>query len=103
MTRKDYENVTIGTPISEVIADYGQPLTINTRPDGSQSYEYVERLPVSTATGSTTGAYPGSTAVVENRYFIIVKDGKVISKRYNFEEPPAYDQIYDEDPNDVPE
>jgi outer membrane protein assembly factor BamE (lipoprotein component of BamABCDE complex) len=90
MTRKDFDNITIGMPASDIVEQHGQPIKVKRLKDGSQSYEYVERLPIN------------DQVVEENKYFIIVKDGKVVAKYYNFELPPAYDEIYDPDPNDVP-
>ena len=89
MTRSDYDNIEIGTPISEIVQKYGDPLTLKNRKDGSQSYEYIERRQI------------GEQTVEENKYFIIVKNGKVVSKRYNQELPPEYDELYEEDPNAV--
>ncbi len=89
MTRNDFDNIETGTPVSEVVKQYGEPVRIRNYSDGSQGYEYIERLPI------------GEQTVVENNYFVVVKNGKVIGKRYNEEEPPAYDEIYEEDPNAV--
>lgn len=91
MTRSDYENITVGTPISEVEQKYGQPITIKKYKDGTQGYQYVERIMM------------GEETVQQNWYTIIVKNGQVISKKYNYKTPPAYDEIYEQDPNAIPE
>lgn len=90
MTRNDFDNIELGTPVTEVVKQYGDPVKIRKYKDGTQSYEYIERLPI------------GEQTVVENKYFLIIKNGQVSAKRYNYELPPAYDEIYDEDPNDSP-
>ena len=74
----------------EVIDKYGEPYSITNKKNGTQEYLYIERI-------------PGAEVTVEqNNYIFVVKNGQVISKRKNQELPPAYDEIYDEDPNDVP-
>jgi hypothetical protein len=89
MTRSDFDNIELGTPVSEVVKKYGDPVKIKNNKDGSQSYEYIERLPI------------GEQTVQENNYFIRIKNGKVVSKRYNEELPQDFDEIYEEDPNAV--
>ncbi|HEX2579609.1 MAG TPA: hypothetical protein VHK67_04315 [Rhabdochlamydiaceae bacterium] len=89
MTRSDFDNIQMGTPISEVVQKYGDPIKTKDNKDGTMSYEYIERLPI------------GQQTVQENNYYLIVRDGKVVGKRYNEELPPDYDQLYQEDPNDV--
>jgi hypothetical protein len=90
MTRQDFNSIELGTPVTEVTKKYGEPLKITRQKDGTEVYEYVERLPIGTQT------------VEENNYKLVIKDGEVSSKRLNQQLPPAYDEIYDEDPNDVP-
>lgn len=87
MSRSDYENVQLGAPISSVVKEYGDPVLIKANKDGSQSYLYIERI------------FMGEEVVLENKYSIIVKNGKVVNKRMNWEEPPAYSEIYEEQPN----
>jgi hypothetical protein len=89
MTRSDFDNIELGTPVAEIVQKYGDPVKVKNNNDGSQSYEYIERLPI------------GEQTVQENNYFIIIKNGKVVSKRYNEELPPEYDELYEEDPNAV--
>ncbi len=89
MTRSDFDNIELGTPVSEIVQKYGDPVKVKEYNDGTTSYEYVERLPI------------GEQTVQENNYFIIIKDGKVVSKRYKDETPQAFDEIYEEDPNAV--
>lgn len=90
MTRGDFNAIELGTPADTVIQNYGEPYSIKSRKDGSQEYRYIEKLSV------------GDEIVEENNYYLLIKNGKVVSKRYNQELPPAYDEIYDDDPNDFP-
>ena len=90
MTRSDFNNIELGTPVTEVTKQYGDPLKMTQQKDGTQVYEYVERLQI------------GAETVEENNYKLVIKNGQVVSKSYNQQLPPAYDEIYDEDPNDVP-
>jgi len=89
MTRSDFDNIQIGTPVSEVVQKYGDPIKVKDNKDGTQSYEYIERLPI------------GEQTVQENNYYIITRDGKVVGKRYNQELPQEFDELYEEDPNAV--
>ncbi|MES2122377.1 MAG: hypothetical protein V4492_06325 [Chlamydiota bacterium] len=41
----------------------------------------------------------GNAIVAENHYFIIVQDNEVVGKYMTRETPPAYDLIYQEEPN----
>ena len=89
MTRNDFDNVQAGTAVNDIIQEYGQPVTIKDYCNGTEGYLYIERLPI------------GEQTVVENQYTIVVRNGKVIGKRFNSEEPYAFDEIYEEDPNAV--
>lgn len=90
MTRQDYYTIATGTTVQEVVEKYGEPYSITNKKNGTQEYLYIERIPAAEAMAE------------QNNYILVVKNGQVISKRKNQELPPAYDEIYDEDPNDVP-
>lgn len=89
MTRGNFENIREGEPISEVKKTVGEPYSVRKLDDGSEEYQYIERIDLGTET------------VEENRYYLIIKNGQVVSKRFNQQTPPPYDEIYDGDPNDV--
>jgi len=89
MTRHTYEDITVGSTISDVQAKVGSPYSIHKQADGTEEYEYIERIPL------------GTEVVEENRYYLVIKNGQVVSKRMNQQTPPAYDLIYDDDPNDI--
>ncbi len=39
--------------------------------------------------------------IEENHYYLRVKNGRIVAKRLNQEIPPAYDLIYEADPNNT--
>lgn len=83
MTYAEYVELPVGTTITQV----GQPYAIHKKKDGTEEYEYIERID------------SGNNIVAENHYFLIVREGKVVGKRMSREKPPAYDLIYQEEPN----
>lgn len=90
MTRPGFDQIEVGTPVETVVKEHGEPYSIKNTRDGNQEYRYIERVPV------------GDVTAEQNTYILVIKNGQVVSKRYNQELPPAYDEIYDDDPNDVP-
>jgi hypothetical protein len=86
MTYETYDQVKVGTSIADLKSEIGKPYAIHHKED-SEEYEYVERINV------------GNNLIAENHYFLIVQNGKVIGKYMNRERPPAYDLIYQEEPN----
>jgi len=87
MTHANYDEIQSGTSISLVKSEVGEPYAVHNKKDGSQEYEYIERIDT------------GNNLAAENHYFIIVRDGKVVGKRMKRERPPAYDLIYQDQPN----
>jgi hypothetical protein len=87
MTYADYDKVEMGTSIVQLQSEIGKPYTIHTKEGGIVEYEYIERINT------------GNNLVAENHYFLIVEEGKVVGKYMNREKPPAYDLIYQDEPN----
>lgn len=87
MTYSRYDQVETGASIEEVESRMGKPYAVHQKKDGSSEYEYVERINA------------GDDLVAENHYFLIVQDGKVMGKYMTRERAPAYDLIYQEQPN----
>jgi len=87
MNRARFNEIELGTPVEQVVEKCGSPYQIYTRKDGSQEYKYLERILM------------GEETVQEYRYLILIKDGKVFSKRVVRQFPPAYNEIYNDDPN----
>ena len=78
MQANSFYDVPVGASKEEVMAVVGKPVATHKKEDGSYEYEYVERLSV------------GSRVVSEKHYYILMKDGKVISKRVKQVEVPPY-------------
>ena len=81
-----YDHIQTGTSIATIKSEVGEPYAIH-RKEGTQEYEYIERIDRE------------KSLAAENHYFLIVQDGKVVGKYMNTERPPAYDLIYQEQPN----
>ncbi len=88
MNGPTFETVTLGSSVNS-LDKYGKPISITSLPDGSKEYVYVERM------------WMGEEVVELTYYYITVKEGKIIAKRSSKTTPPAFDELYDPDPNDV--
>jgi len=86
MTHSAYDGVQLGTSIAQIQAEIGKPYAIHHK-EGVDEYEYIERID------------GGNNLVAENHYFLIVEDGVVTGKYMTREQPPAYDLIYQDEPN----
>ncbi len=86
MTRESFDSIELGTPITQVRQEMGEPYSIR-KIGNAEEYEYLERIDLA------------QELVAENHYFLKVVDGKVVSKKVKTERQPAYDMIYQEDPN----
>ncbi len=88
MTRLDFNEVMLGTPIKEVLNCYGQPYAVTEPPCGGVELEYIERITMD------------SIVAYENHFFLLFIDDHLVSKYFGEEERPAfYDQLYQMDPN----
>lgn len=87
MTKETFENIDLGTPADQVISDAGKPYAIYSLADSKEEYEYIERINM------------GNRVVMENHYFLIISNGQVVSKRVKVEQPPAFNILYEADPN----
>ena len=75
MTMPSFYDIPVGASSEEVVATAGKPYAIHKKGDGSVEYEYIERINASART------------LEERHYFILMKDGKVISKRVQQSSP----------------
>lgn len=78
MNMNAFYDVPVGSTQEEVITTLGKPVAKHKKEDGSIEYEYVERLKI------------GSRNVNERRYYVLMKDGRVISKRVKQSSPLPY-------------
>src|SRR5579872_2203698 len=87
MTQENYENVVIGTTTDELEDSLGRPYAVHPKGGGTEEYEYVEKIDLQ------NGDF------FENHYFVVLTDGRVVAKYTTHERSPAYNLIYEEDPN----
>lgn len=86
MTIDDYTAIPIGTPVKTLEQQYGKPVKQTRSSNGVITYEYVERFMM------------GSQLSEMRRYYIQIKDGKVVGKYLKSEQLPPYQDIYTDDP-----
>jgi hypothetical protein len=87
MNHEMFDDIQIGTPISDVSMKAGEPYAIYSKGGNIDEYEYIEKIEMN------------NELVMENHYFLIVSDGKVVGKRITQERRQAFDLLYQEDPN----
>lgn len=78
MTMNAFYDIPIGTAQVDVVSTAGEPYAIHKKDDGTVEYEYIERFKV------------GARDTEERHYYLIMKDGKVVSKRVGQSSPPPY-------------
>ena len=78
MTNQAFFDIPLGSSQNEVVATAGEPYAIHKKEDGTEEYEYIERFKV------------GGRDTEERHYFLLIKDGKVVSKRVHQSSPPPY-------------
>jgi hypothetical protein len=84
LTMTEFYDVPLGLSPSELVERIGEPYAVHRRDDGSLEYEYIERFKA------------GGRNIQDRHYFIIVKDGKVISKYVEQRNPwPYYLEYFD--------
>lgn len=86
MNRQDFAQIQPGMSIDEVEKKYGKPYAIHSRDANSDIYEYIERVLM------------GPETVMQWRYYLVVSNGKVVGKYSKYSTPPAFEQIYSDDP-----
>ncbi len=90
INRDAYDSINLGTPVAEVEKKVGDPYQVRKYSDGTQLYEYIERI------------YAVENEIIEeNHYYFWIKNGQVVSKKITNQRQPDYDMIYDDDPNDT--
>lgn len=86
MTRDRYAAIEMGMASVDIEKLYGKPYSIYSKGDGSETYEYIERI------------RSGQQVLEMRRYYIVISDGKVIGKYLKISTSPSYDTIYSDDP-----
>lgn len=77
-----FGKITIGDSIQSVVDLYGQPFQIFSIGRELYEYEYLERW------------FIGKEAIVQKKYYFLVRDNKIINKRIRTTIPPSYDSLY---------
>ncbi len=88
MTKVGYNNIEIGDKFDVIEECAGKPYRICSKGEDTYEYEYVEKI-----------VFTDKTNVTVNHYYFIVSNGIVVGKRFKIERSPAYNMIYQEDPN----
>jgi hypothetical protein len=78
VTMNSFYDVPIGASQEEVFASVGKPVATHRKADGFIEYEYVERFSA------------GGRTLNERHYYILMKDGKVVSKKIKQDSPLPY-------------
>mgnify|MGYP003351271283 CR=1 FL=1 len=78
ITMNAFYEIDLSTSTAQVIESLGKPYAIHHRKDGCLEYEYIERIKI------------GAREAEERRYFIMMRDGIVISKRVKQSSPLPY-------------
>ncbi len=87
LNRIEFNDIMLGTPISQVVARHGEPYAVYDSGNGTAEYEYIERISMN------------NELVYENHYYLTVSNDKVISKCFREENRPPFDQMYRQNPN----
>lgn len=86
MTQETFSDVAIGTTVDDLKAQCGSPIEIKHHANEDE-FIYVERITM------------GGCRVMENYYSFFIQSGKVVRKSIKTQQPPAFNLIYTEDPN----
>ncbi|MBU6383051.1 MAG: hypothetical protein KGQ49_03465 [Verrucomicrobia bacterium] len=78
VTMDAFYEVDLCTTVPQVVALLGKPYAIYKKGDGCVEYEYIERIKI------------GGRDAEERRYYIMIRDGVVISKRVKQSSPLPY-------------
>lgn len=78
LTMNSFHDIPVGASVEEVIATAGTPHAIHRKSDGTVEYEYIERFKT------------GARNVNERHYYILIKEGQVVSKRVEQSSPLPY-------------
>ncbi|MBS3903886.1 MAG: hypothetical protein KGZ39_00995 [Simkania sp.] len=90
MTRESYDSITIGTHVSSLNNQLGKPDVVRAKGNDLEEYEYIERISIN------------NDYNVENNYYLEVLNGIVVGKRMTSHRSPAYNIMYETEPNFSP-
>ncbi len=87
MTRETFDGIDLGTSAADVRNEAGDPYAVHFLAGDREEYEYVERVNI------------GGRMLMEHHYYLTISGGEVVAKRTSTETPPAYNIMYEADPN----
>lgn len=88
ITRACYDAVILGSTVQELECLAGEPYAVHCVCSGETEYEYIEKAELNPY-----------QVMAENHFYFRVVNGHVVSKCVRIETRPAYDLIYQADPN----
>lgn len=86
MTRNGYAYVDVGMSSQALAERFGKPYNIYSKGDGTETYEYIEKIMM------------GTQVIEQRRYYIVIEEGKVVGKYMKLSNPPPFEAIYSDDP-----
>ncbi len=90
MSRDVYDSIQVGMPIADVQSWAGEPRDIRSKGNEHEEYEYSERIKIIPQPDHFS---------IENIYYIEVVHGIVAGKRMTTTRTPAYNILYQTQPN----
>jgi hypothetical protein len=78
ISMNSFYDIPIGASHTEVVSSLGKPYSVKRNDDGSEEYEYIERVKI------------GARSAEERHYYLQLKDGKVTSKKVKQSSPGPY-------------
>ncbi|EKE09438.1 MAG: hypothetical protein ACD_16C00172G0002 [uncultured bacterium] len=78
VTMEAFYEIDLAATTPQVLSSLGKPYAIREKEDGCVEYEYIERIKI------------GNRDAEERHYFILIKNGAVISKRVKQSSPLPY-------------
>lgn len=86
LNRLQFNDIMLGTTLRQVVDCYGDPYSVHEASCGIV-FEYIERITMN------------NSLVYENHYYLTFVNDRVVSKCFNEEGRPPYDEMYQMDPN----
>ncbi len=83
MTQRSYADIAIGTPEKTLKEQVGEPYQVKQLGAGAKEYQYIERVE------------PSPEVYEQHHFFLTIKGGVVVDKRYEHEEAPFPFQFSD--------
>lgn len=83
MHMDNFQEISVGNSLEELVNNQGAPYSINKLGDGSEEYEYIEKVALN------------NRIMNVRHYFFVIKEGKISAKRYTQEQPRRFRNSYE--------